>query len=63
MLSYFWGYDQALKKSDASEDDKKSQKREINKAFKNEVKKNILTKEQKEAQKQANAARKAVKGK
>ena len=48
----------ALKESDASDDDKKAQKKVINRAFKQEVSKNILSKEQKEAQKQARAAMK-----
>lgn len=48
----------ALKKSDASDEDKKAQKREISKAFRNEVSNNILSKEQKAAQKAAKAARK-----
>lgn len=52
----------ALKKSDVSAGDKKTQKKAINKAFKKEVSKNILSKEQKEAQKQAKAAKKAAKG-
>ena len=52
----------ALKKSDASEEDKKAQKKELNKAFKKEVSNNILSKEQKAAQKAAKAARKAAKG-
>ena len=54
---------EAVKNSDASDADKKAQKRVINKAFKKEVSKNILSKEQKAAQKKANAARKAAKGK
>lgn len=52
----------AVKKSDDSAEAKKAQKRVINKAFKKEVSKNILSKEQKAAQKQAKAARKAAKG-
>ena len=52
----------ALKKSDASEEDKKAQKKEIKKAFKKEVSNTILSKEQKLAQKEAKKARKAAKG-
>ena len=53
----------ALKTSDASDEDKKAQKRAINKAFRTEINKNILTEEQTKAQKTAKAARKAGKGK
>ena len=52
----------AVKKSNASDEDKKAQKTAINKAFKKEVNKNILSKEQKAAQKKAKVARKAAKG-
>ena len=52
----------ALKKSEATEEEKKAQKKAINKAMNQEVNKNILSKEQRQAQKQAKAAKKAAKG-
>lgn len=47
----------ALKKSDATDEDKKAQKKAINKAMNQEINKNILSKEQKQAYKQAKAAK------